>query len=297
MRQFCLVLLVISVFSLGVNAQPEPAWTPIMNVGGTTNEASAQYVEFNNSWGPYAISTPSTNLGYHNTLYLPLVNGTNQIEQVGQLEAYSPASQCPGHYGPAGQMFKSYWGPWNYPTSTYKGLAAQLTFGYNGADIIGPGGSSYNLEQTVYFGENQCADGGGEYGVWLNGFTGQVDFYILTAANHPEWCSGCVVHHTLGANQFVNSQYLFEIWPVYDGQDGQGNAVCHFETRIYGSQNDTGQIYPNTAMLQYDPAFCTRMVGNQGYVTATTKNSQVNYNGNNAYNTFKMNIGGIWIGK
>lgn len=271
----------------------EPVWTQIMWQGGTTGESSAEYFQLNAT----TTYTPETKLGSPITLE----DNNGSIYQ-GSTTWVADCTSYPGP--PPGQLYRSYLGPWNYPTSTYKGLEAYVTFGYQASDIIYmPTGSA--LEQAIFFTEVQCYNPSGhEYGLLLNGRNGYFEFY------YQDDISGLVAHDVLGAG-WTGKEYIFDMWPVYDGIDSKGLPECHFETRVkdpstYAVLNSLPSTisYANlvsTGIISADPTLCqqtSRIFNEQGYVTALTKVVQPTVTfGSGAYNSFQMNVSAINIGK
>ena len=168
-------------------AYGQGTWTQIMNSGGTTSESSTQFIIFNSSTTPDPVVTSSTTTSYHEPVTLSKDSSGN-IWETG-----TSGSTCQTT-GVAGQLYRSYLGPWNWPTGQYKGLAVLATLGYNSSDVTGYSGSP-DLEQTAFFHEQQCYNGGREYGFVLNGLTGYLEFYTLTNANLG---GGYVAHDVVG---------------------------------------------------------------------------------------------------
>jgi hypothetical protein len=289
-------MFVTGVLTLGITANgAEPNWTQVMWQGGTTGESSAEYFEFNASLGTYPAYQGTTNLAYHNPLRLPL-NGS-VIEQFGQ----NFTGSC-SNYGPASQLFRSYWGPWDYPAGSYRGLQALVTFNYDPSDILS--WANYmndptkppELEKSIFLHHNQCYGGSREFGVSLNGFTGQIDFYVLTNANLP---GGYVAHDVTGTG-YTGSQNFFSIWPEDDG-----GGTCHFETRIHSASPfaflRAGVIswsdLQSAGIPGFEPGFCASVLHENGYVTALTKVGPDVTFASGAHSSFNFNIEAIKLGR
>ena len=294
---------------VAVTTYAQGTWTPIMNVGGSTGDGSTQFYIWNSGTTPDPVVTTETTIATSSPLTLSINSGV--IQQTGT------AGTCPNTGtetlpGVAGQTYISYQGPTSYPTESYKGLAAQATFRYNSADVTSYSDGA-DLEQSVFFHEAQCYNGGREYGILLNGLTGGLEFYALTNANEGGgYATGTSIpaSHTVGGTNYVflGNQYIYEMWPVKDIVSGVDN--CYFNLAIVTPAPSyitvwTGQIMysqlTGVGIIGFDSGFCAGVENEQGYVTATTKASApitFNYDMmNSPYDHFQMSLAGIWVGK
>jgi len=259
-------------------------WTQIMNQTGQTTEASATYYEFNASISSTVSPVTGEDIAYHSTLKLPL-NGTT-IDQT----YVNDVSPCGGVSRPSQQMFKSNLGP---SSGNYLGLAAQATFNYTASDVSGT--SPAVAEQSVFFHERQCYDGGREYGVVLNGLDGVLYFYWSTLTNTNYQESQSVIP---SPNSWTGTEYWFEIWPVYDG-----NETCHFVAQIVEANSPwTVEWGPTSTTVASnitgaDGHFCSTIRSESGYVTADTKVSPTVTFASGAENSFTLALSAIDVGK
>jgi len=121
-------------------------------------------------------------------------------------------------------------------------------------------------------------------------------FYWLTNANGP---GGYVDHDIIGIGPpWTGTQNYFNMWPVSDG-----GSSCHFETRVVGPASSgypllrTNSVPVSTNITNFDPQFCQGVLNEVGYVTAGTKVSpNVNFAAG-AHDSFKLDLGAIYIGK
>jgi len=292
LKMFC-----VAIIAMGgaVAAIGQPTWYAIMNVGGTADETSARWIEYNSSLAANN-HVNNTTFNYENPLTLPqdkTGGSPYPIEQYGWTDEFP----CSSSYSrPASHSYRSYYGP---ASSTYKGLAVLVNFQLTPSDFDVVH-SSGDLEQTVFFHEQQCYNGGREYGIAMNPMTGSVDFYASTDTNIGSY----VDHDTLlagGILTWTGTEYWFELWPVQDS-----GTTCHFETRVLSYPGLTtlhsGTIsISNITGYESESSFCTAILNEHGYVTAGTKVSAptvvFNVSDTTAYNDFQMALGAINIGK
>jgi hypothetical protein len=273
-----------------------------MTVGGTSDEASGDYYEFNNSLGNTYQSMQA--IGSHSTLRLPVDGSGNPVASYSN-ETAGPCSTLSGYPGywsstvpsrPPEQFVRVNYGP--IPADSYKGLQYLGSFNAN----TGLSGGTGNIVEAVFFHEQQCFAGGREYGVFYDLNSNTLVFYSSINTNCiPSICSGLSQSSdgwtVPSGSSYLGGTYYFSIWPVAGG----GSNNCTFSVEILNTSFTT--LYSATGLTPTnseaaDANFCSSILNEHGHESATVQmvSSVSGLNSSNVTN-FTMGLSAIKAGK